>query len=255
MPLASGQLARSVMNEFLIGAIAGILMGVLGGGGAVITVPLLSYAFGFTAKASIGAALLVVAIASGIGALNQFRYGLVNVKIAAIFGLAGAVGSVGGAWLANMLSDATQLLLFAAVTLLSAISMLRGSGNVTVPHTVALPLMIWLALSIGVLTGLIGVGGGFLLVPVMSLLIGLPTKEAVGTSLAVVAANSAVAAVGYSQYIPRTGTLVLFALGMAIACPLAARLASRIPEKTLRAVFGILLLLVSGLIVLKEFTS
>jgi uncharacterized protein len=187
--------------------LVGLSLGLLGGGGSILTVPILVYGLGFDAKQAIAMSLAIVGLTSLFGALGHWRAGNVNLRVAAIFGAVAMAGTYLGARLAVFFSGATQLVLFALVMLLASGFMLRGRNPA--PAIVADRLdgaslarmpMLKIALeglAVGILTGLVGVGGGFLIVPALVLLGRVPMKEAVGTSLLVIALKSAAGFVGY----------------------------------------------------------
>jgi uncharacterized membrane protein YfcA len=187
--------------------LAGLSLGLLGGGGSILTVPILVYALGFDPKQAIAMSLAIVGVISLFGALGHWRAGNVNLRVAAIFGTVAMVGTYLGARLAVLFSGAAQLVLFALVMLLAAFFMLRGMRSIPRTDSVRpqgaplaeMPLakIALEGLAVGILTGLVGVGGGFLIVPALVLLGKVPIKEAVGTSLLVIALKSAAGFVGY----------------------------------------------------------
>lgn len=240
-----------MITEFAFGLIAGAFLGLLGGGGSAIAVPMLIYGLGLGTKSAIGTSLLVVAIASALGSYSQYKAGLVNVRIATIFGSVGAVTSFAGAVIARSLPDVLQMYILAGLMLVSAVAMLfrnrlqeSTSGNKLL-HALAA------AAFVGVLTGIVGVGGGFLLVPALTIMMGLALPEAIATSLVVVAANSTIAALAYLSYVPKDWSILIFALGMSLACPLVGRLATQLNETTLRRVFSVVLVLLACFIFIK----
>ncbi|RKG74257.1 sulfite exporter TauE/SafE family protein [Corallococcus exercitus] len=190
---------------FSLAALMGLLLGLLGGGGSIITVPILVYVLGFGAKESIAMGLAVVGVTSLFGAASHWRKGNVQWKAALVFGAVAMAGTYAGARLAAFISGSVQLLLFATVMLVSAGLMSRhgrkDSAPAPAPQKRSVPLMALVALGVGALTGLVGVGGGFLIVPALVLLVGLPMKQAVGTSLLVIALNSLVGFAGYLGHV------------------------------------------------------
>lgn len=218
-----------------LAALIGVALGLMGGGGSILTVPIFVYVLGFGAKEAIAMSLAVVGTVSLFGVAGHWRSGNVNVRVALVFGGVAMIGTYGGARLAAFVSGTTQLVLFAAVMLVAAWFMLRtrGSGaevgaaaretavaaagrsagsaaaqgvgasgpvEVTLQSERSLSYG-WIAaegIAVGVLTGLVGVGGGFLIVPALVLLGGLTMKEAVGTSLLVIALKSGAGFWGYA---------------------------------------------------------
>ncbi len=186
---------------FPLAALIGISLGLLGGGGSILTVPILVYVLGFDPKRAIAMGLAVVGVTSLIGAAGHFRKGNVLLKEALVFAAIGTVGTFGGAKLSTFVSGQVQLALFGVVMLLAAVFMNRNSRKEaasvansaagTAGPTRAHPgVLVVAALTVGLLTGLAGVGGGFLIVPALVLLGGMPMKQAVGSSLLVISINS-----------------------------------------------------------------
>ncbi len=170
------------------------------------------------------------------------------MKIALIFGPVAMVGTYVGARLSVFFSGTTQLALFGAVMLTSAFFMLRD--RTPEPHKSRHPLIAYEvvvieALAVGILTGLVGVGGGFLIVPVFVLLLGLPMKQAVGTSLLVIALKSFAGFVGYLGQVEvawgfMTGFTGIAIVGIWIGAPLVHHMSSH----TIKRVFGVFVLVI-----------
>ncbi|MCE9668194.1 sulfite exporter TauE/SafE family protein [Myxococcus stipitatus] len=228
---------------FSLAALMGLSLGLLGGGGSILTVPILVYVLGFGAKESIAMGLAVVGVTSLVGAASHWRQGNVQFRAAIVFGAVTMVGTYGGARLSVFISGTTQLLLFATVMLVSAYFMRhngrREAARAPEPHKAPLPLMSLAALGVGALTGLVGVGGGFLIVPALVLLVGLPMKQAVGTSLLVIALNSLVGFAGYLGHVEVPwGDLGLFT-AIAVAGILTGTWVSHfVSQATLKAAFS-----------------
>ncbi|MDP1861806.1 MAG: sulfite exporter TauE/SafE family protein [Gemmatimonadaceae bacterium] len=187
---------------FALAALIGLSLGLLGGGGSILTVPVLVYVLGYEAKQAIVMSLVVVGITSLVGAVGHWRAGNVNLRSALIFGVITMIGSYLGARLAVLFTGGLQLALLAVVMLAAAASMFRAPQADPTSRTVpppTLPLMTIgvVGLLVGVLTGVVGIGGGFLIVPALVLLGQVPVKEAIGTSLLVIAMNSASGYLGY----------------------------------------------------------
>ncbi len=180
-----------IVLTYVLAALVGISLGTLGGGGSILAVPILVYVARLPAKEAIASSLLIVGGTSAVGAFRHWRYRNIDVRAALLFGAA----SMGGAFLggrgAGLLSGTVQLTIFAVVMLVAAIFMFR-SGREELDRPVA-QRGVWSALAgfgVGVLTGVVGVGGGFLIVPALVLLTALPMNRAIGTSLLVIAMNS-----------------------------------------------------------------
>ena len=231
----------------MLAVVMGLALGLLGGGGSVLAVPILVYALGFGAKEAVAASLAVVGLTSLFGAAEHWRTGHVRLRVALVFGPIAAVGAYLGAHLAGFLSGAAQLSLFAAVMLIAAFFMFRNGdsdedgGKVPSDDSVGRLLLRFAVpgTGIGVLTGLVGVGGGFLVVPALALLGGIPMEAAVGTSLLVIAMNSLA---GFAGYIGKAeipwGLMSLFTT-LAVAGSFAgAYLVRFVPERALKRGFA-----------------
>ena len=187
-----------------LGFVIGLSLGLLGGGGSILTVPIFVYVLGFGAKESIAMSLVVVGATSLVGAATHWREGHVNVRIALIFGAVAIVGTYWGTRLATRLTGTEQLALFATIMLAAAGFMIRGRQKDAEPlaaHTSSTRAKVAFTaiqgLVVGSLTGLVGVGGGFLIVPAL-VWGGLLMCDAVGTSLLVIAMNCAMGFYGYT---------------------------------------------------------
>src|SRR5688572_29769389 len=184
--------------------LVGVVLGLLGGGGSILAVPIFLYVFEVEPKPAIAMSLVVVGMSALVGFLTHWRQGTVNVRVAAAFGALAMAGAFAGARFARFVPASVQLALFAAFALTAAVMMLRDSlrtARPTVLATMGGPrLTVTLgtqAVAIGVLTALIGAGGGFLIVPALVLMANVPVKEAVGSSLLIIAMNATSGVVGY----------------------------------------------------------
>lgn len=232
---------------FLLAALIGLSLGLLGGGGSILTVPVLVYVLGFEAKLAIAMSLPVVGITSLVGAIGHWRAGNVRAKTALAFGFTAMAGAFTGARLAGLLSGATQLIIFAAVMLLAAVSMYRnqlGDAFSAPPdHNGRLLPLLASAAAVGVLTGIVGIGGGFLIVPALVVFARIPMKEAVGTSLLVIAMNTASGFAGYLGQVTIDWGFVAGFTGIAILGVLAGtRLVPMISPTQLKRAFAVILI-------------
>jgi uncharacterized protein len=177
----------------------GVAVGLLGGGGSILTTPLLIYVVGFDAKQAIAASLFVVGVTSLFGLIGHARAGRVVWRIGLLFGAAGMVGAFIGGQIGARLPSALLLAAFAVMMGITAVAMIRGRQQVKGAAHKGLPLFRILldGLIVGLVTGLVGAGGGFLVVPALALLAGLPMPRAVATSLLVVAMKSFAGLAGY----------------------------------------------------------
>ena len=181
------------MMYALLGAVAiGLTLGLLGSGGSILTVPVLVYLAGQPDKVAIAESLAIVGAIAAVGALSYTRQGLVDWRAVVGFGVPGIVGTFLGAVLAAHVPGPVQLALFGVVMLAAAGAMFRGRAALAGEARPSRPAWIIAALgvSVGVMTGLVGVGGGFLIVPALVLLVGLDMRLAVGTSLSIIVLNS-----------------------------------------------------------------
>ena len=240
----------------VLAALVGLSLGLLGGGGSILTVPVLVYVLGYAAKPAIAMSLPVVGVTSLVGAALHWRLGNVRVGTAAVFGALAMVGAFAGAKLAVLMSGAAQLVLLAVVMVAAAGSMLRGRevGAAPRPDAPLRPtLLVPVALGVGVLTGLVGIGGGFLVVPALVLLARVPMREAVGTSLLVIAMNSASGFAGYLGAVDFDwGFLAGFTAAAVVGALAGTRLAARVPQVALKRGFGMFLLVMGGFVLYKN---
>ena len=191
------------MIGYVLALAIGLSLGILGGGGSILTVPIFVYVMGYSAKQSIAMSLVVVGATSLVGALRHWRAGSFDVRAALVFGVLAMIGARIGAEVARLIPGIVQLSLLGVVMIVAAVLMLRrreATGEVQRPrprNAITVAATAFVGLAVGVLTGLVGVGGGFLFVPSLVLLARLPMKTAVGTSLFVIALSTASGAIGY----------------------------------------------------------
>lgn len=231
----------------LLALLIGASLGLVGGGGSILTVPALVYAGGFAPRDAIVASLIVVGVAATAGALLHWRLGTLDATVAAWFGGLGAVGSMGGARVGRLVPAAWLMAAFAVIAVAAGLTLMSRRG-LPVPATAPRHpgLVASTALGVGFLTGLLGVGGGFIIVPALALVVGLPMAKAVGTSLAVIAINCAAGLTTAAAALDTGGMLVtaVFAALALVGTLAGARTASRTRPDVLRRVFGVLVLAV-----------
>ena len=238
--------------------VIGLALGLLGGGGSILTVPVLVYALGVAAKPAIAMSLPVVGLTSLVGAAAHWRLGNVRLPTAALFGGLAMGGAFVGARLSVFLDGDTQLLLLAVVMLVAAVAMLRSrSDDGRERREETLPtrwtLLAPVAVAVGILTGIVGVGGGFLIVPALVLLARVPMRQAVGTSLLVIALNSAAGFGGYIGTIDLDWAFLARFTAVTIAGALVGTaMASRVPVTALRRAFAVFLLVVGGVVLYRN---
>jgi len=243
-----------------LAGLVGVSLGFFGGGGSILTVPLLVYVFALEPKHAIATSLLVVAVASLGGALGHLRAGNVRLRTAALFGTAGMAGAYAGGRASALVDGSVLLLLFASMMVLTALAMWRGrAADASVrPDTGRIPAADALRLVgqgglIGSFTGLVGAGGGFLIVPALALWAGLPLRAAVGTSLIVIVMNSLAGFGGYAAHVDVDAALVASVAGVAVlGALLGVRLASLVQPASLRRAFAGFVLAMGTAILLRE---
>lgn len=236
----------------LAAVLVGLALGVLGGGGSILTVPILVYLAGQEPKQAIAMSLFVVGVTSVVGAVSHARAGRVRWRTGLVFGAAGMAGAYGGGRLAELVPGTWLLVGFAVMMIATAVAMIRGRGDGTPARPCAeLPVARVIAegLAVGAVTGLVGAGGGFLVVPALALLGGLPMAVAVGTSLVVIAMKSFAGLAGYLATVHIDWKLAALVTVAAVAGSLiGGRLAGRIPEAVLRKGFGWFVLVMGGFV-------
>lgn len=229
-------------------AIGGVL-GLIGAGGAVVAVPAFIYLFGFSALEATTASLAVVAASAASGAVPRFRLGQVHLRQALMFWGLGIVGTFAGSRLATIIPEPIIVAGFAIVMLGAAVAMWRKSSAVepTGEGHAARWLLPVVAIAIGLLTGIFGVGGGFLIVPALVLVFGFPFGIATGTSLVVVALNSVTALLfKYDTWseIPWQIPLLVVVGGL-VGSVAASSLNTGISQRLLERAFAVLLVLLA----------
>ncbi len=246
-------MTATLLVVLALGLVIGALLGLLGGGGSILAVPALVYGVGLPLAEAVPTSLLVVGISSATAVLPRIRQ--VQWRIAAIFGGAGAAAAFAGTAVNRMLDPAVVLLGFAAVMVVAALRMLRSSDDVGgscalpgggVHWRSCLPKAVVSGLVVGFFTGLFGVGGGFLIVPALTLLLGLPMATAAATSLVVIVASSGAA---FAAHVGSTTInwpiAAAFTLAAIIGSLGAGRVADRLPSARIRRWFAYLVLAVA----------
>ena len=220
----------------------GIALGLLGGGGSILTTPILIYALGMQTKPAIATSLLVVGVTSLAAVVQHARAGNVVWKTGFVFGAAGMAGAYLGGLVAASIPDKVLMGLFALMMVATAVAMFRGRKDPG-PQAAGASHPLWKivaeGLVVGVVTGLVGAGGGFLVVPALALMGGLPMPKAVGTSLLVIALKSFAGYAGHAQHVTVDLQLAGMVSGSAVIGSFAgSRLATLIAPDTLRKGFA-----------------
>lgn len=235
-----------LLIAIVLSALIGVSLGLLGGGGSILAVPLLVYVAQIDVRTAIEMSLPVVGATSLAGAVVHGRAGRVDKRAAVMFGGAGMIAAPLGAELTHLVSPRALILLFATIMIVVAVLMLRpGRAGPPADAPPARRLALGGAgLTIGFLTGFLGVGGGFLIVPALTLLGKLPIRTAIGTSLLVIAMNSAAGLASHLRHgaMPLNLTAAFGASAM-IGALLGVRFSNKIAPLHLRRAFGVFVLL------------
>lgn len=246
-----------IVIALALAAFVGVSLGLLGGGGSILTVPILTYVLGMGAREAIAASLFIVGVTSLVSVIGHARANRVRWKIGLIFGAAGMLGAFAGGLLGGYIPGGVLMVLFAVMMIVTATAMIRGrksgvAGQETGERPLPLTRIVLDGFLVGIATGLVGAGGGFLIVPALNLLGGLPMIVAVGTSLLVIAMKSFAGLGGYLFSVQLNWPIVLAFTAVAIAGSFVSlTFAHRVPEKLLRRGFGVFVLLM-GLFVLAQ---
>jgi uncharacterized membrane protein YfcA len=238
----------------VLSVVIGVTLGLLGGGGSILTTPILIYALGVEPKPAIATSLIIVGVTSLAAVVQHARAGNVVWKTGAVFGAAGMVGAYGGGYVADWFSETTLLVLFGLMMLATAGAMLRGRKEpVATGHEHALWKVVIEGSVVGVVTGLVGAGGGFLVVPALALMGGLPMPKAVGTSLLVIAMKSFAGYLGHATHVEvdlgLAGAMSAAAVGGSF---LGSALVHKVPPELLRKGFAIFVLVMAVFVLYQQ---
>lgn len=243
----------------ILSAAIGLSLGLIGGGGSIITVPVLVYVLGVEAHEAVGMSLAVVGATSLVGAFLHYRKGNLELRTGFTFGAAGVVGAFLGTPLTHLFSPSALLLTFAALMLVVAVLMLTQKSNSEAEDdSNEKSVSIWKALlagfGVGVLTGFLGVGGGFLIVPALVMFGGLAIKDAIGTSLLVIFLNCVAGLAGHLSYggfdLRLTVLVTILAVGGTIAGTI---LSQRLAAQRLQKSFAFFVLAVAIFLFVKNY--
>ena len=249
----------------------GISLGLIGSGGSILTVPVLVYLFGVDAVAATAYSLFIVGFTSGVGSIGYFKQGLVNIKTAIVFGAPSIISvfltrayivpaipkevfSVGDFMVTKSI---LMMLLFAVLMVAASFSMIKKDLNKKEenlgPQTFNYPFILLEGTIVGIVTGLVGAGGGFLIIPALVLLSKLPMKEAVGTSLVIIAAKSLIGFFGESRETIINWVLLTTVTAFAtIGIFIGIYLSKKIDGSKLKPIFGWFVLIMGIYIIIKE---
>ena len=252
---------------YLASVLIGLSLGLIGGGGSILTVPVLVYLFAIDPVKAGSYSLFIVGLTSAIGSYNYFKNKLVSLKTALIFGSSSILAvltarafivpsipaEINFGNLFTLTKGSFLMLAFALIMLLASFRMIKPSHTDSKPRQFNAPMLAIQGFLIGLLTGLLGVGGGFLIIPALVLLSGLPMKEAVGTSLAIIAANSLIGFLGDDLNHTTDWFFLLKITTFAVAgIGIGTRLSKNTDGNKLKPIFGWFVLSMSCCIIIKE---
>lgn len=259
---------------YIASVLIGVSLGLIGGGGSILTVPVLVYLFGLDAVSATAYSLFIVGLTAAVGSVSYFRQKLVNVRTAIVFGLPSIVAVfLTRAWLIPAIPktlflmgdvlftrDLLLLILFAVLMIVASFSMIRKgkekADNQNKKQEFNYPVIFLEGTLVGTFTGLVGAGGGFLIIPALVVLSRLPMKQAVGTSLVIIAAKSLIGFLGESgetvfdwSFLSGVSALAVFGVFIGNA------LAKRIDGEKLKPAFGWFVLAMGVYILVKELSK
>ncbi len=232
-------MSAAIIIALILAVVVGISLGLLGSGGSIVILPVFVYVLGVSAQQAVGMSLAVVGATSLFGALLRLRQGQSDLKATLMFSASGMVGAYFGASLTHLVSQRVLMLIFSGLMLVVGSAMFFEKPKATdAPKAGNLRLLV-AGTGVGILTGFLGVGGGFLIVPALVLFASIDLKKAIGASLAIIAFNSAAGLLGHWQQLEidwkLTGLILLAALvGMAIGNSISIK----VPEKKLKQSFA-----------------
>lgn len=241
----------------ILAVLVGVSLGLLGGGGSILTVPLLTYVAGMDPREAISASLFIVGVTSLVGMLSHARRGNVRWRTGLVFGGASMVGAFGAGLVGGHLPGTVLMIAFALMMLTSAAAMIRRKATARPRRSdMAAGRAVLDGFVVGAITGLVGAGGGFLVVPALVLLGGLAMPAAVGTSLLVIAMKSFAGLGGYLTTVSLDWALVGGITAAAVAGSfLGTALTGKVPEDLLRRLFGFFVLGMGVLVLALELPA
>ncbi len=259
------------MAGYIASLVIGISLGLIGGGGSILTVPVLVYLFGVEPVLATAYSLFIVGASSLVGAIPKYRQGLVNIKTAIIFGIPSIAAVFATRKFIVPLIPAEvfqigdfvitksilMMLLFAVLMVFASVSMIREKSKNNTEESEEqkfnYPVILLEGAVVGILTGLVGAGGGFLIIPALVLLSKLPMKQAVGTSLLIIAAKSLIGFTGDISNYTMDWRLLGIVTGLAIAgIFMGNQLSKKIDGNKLKKGFGWFVLIMGIYIIAKE---
>ncbi len=231
----------------------GLALGTLGGGGSILTVPILVYALGVAQRVAMAESLIVVGVTSVVALVRPARAGQVEWRTGLIFAAAGMTGSFAGGRISSLVPTRVLLIGFAGMIVATGLAMLRGRSE-SKERTVLQPgKVLATGFVTGALTGLVGAGGGFVIVPALALIGGLPMRQAIGTSLFVIALQSFAGFAGHSAHIQvDAARVVLVASSASVGAVIGGFVGTHVPQEKLRRGFGVFALTMATYMVIRE---
>lgn len=251
---------ENLIIGYLMAIFVGFSLGLLGGGGSILTVPILVYVIHLPAKTSIALSLAIVGISGIAGILGHIKNKNIIFNVAGIFGFFTTIGTVAGTKIAAYIPGKIQLLLFSITMLAASVMMIRGRKEVKGTRSYSIDLaprkLLFVGLQaifVGILTGIVGVGGGFMIVPALVLLMNAPMNRAVGTSLVIITTNSLIGFYSYLQVIEIPWEFLLkFSSFSIIGIILGTAISHKVPETRLKKGFGYFLILMGVFVLIKN---
>jgi len=226
-----------------LAALVGLSLGALGSGGSIITTPLLVYVARVPPPSAIGMSLVIVGATSLVGAYLHMRRGNLAIKQCLLFALTGMVGSFLGSTGTHLLSRRVLMLVFSSIMLVAGCVMWRGVAALRKAKAVGVYQCLAAGFCVGLLTGFLGVGGGFLIVPSLIFFGGLDTRMATGTSLGVITFNCATGLLGQLRFVHiEWGLLSLFLAVALVGMIAGATFSARLSESRLRRILAVTIL-------------
>ncbi|MEV6527326.1 sulfite exporter TauE/SafE family protein [Longispora sp. NPDC051575] len=231
-----------VLATLAAAVLIGVTLGGLGGGGSILTLPVLVYVTGVPLDGAVTMSLIVVGVTAAVALVPHARAGHVRWRTGLPFAAAGMIGAYAGGRLAAHVPAQLLLTGFAVLMVLTAAAMLRPrhrAASADPAHRPRVPLIVAAGLGVGLATGLLGAGGGFLIVPALAILAAMPMPAAVGTSLLVIAANSTAGIAGHLHTTTVDWPLTAAITALAVAGSVAGtHLAGKANPTVLRRAFG-----------------
>lgn len=227
------------LDDAAYGLVIGLALGLTGGGGSIITLPILVYLVGEKVHPAIATSLAIVGTIAAQGAIMQRS--IVRWRMGAILGVCGLLGAVPGSLISRIVPGNILLLLFAATMLIAAAAMLKSRRNLDASGITAAPIsIIGYGFGLGFLTGFLGVGGGFLIVPTLVFALGLSMRDAIATSLFVIALNSAssLTAHAFDGSIDLS-IVLLFVVGGIVGNIVGMMIGKRLAQQHLKRIFAV----------------